>query len=97
VPRNQIVGLLGETALLLPALLRAAVIANEQAKYILALLQMAAANADNRRQQRRPCAPSARRARSPTLGSTASLRAARHRDRDWVIVGLGHRMRAGNR
>ncbi|MGE5270038.1 MAG: hypothetical protein ACM3JG_10255 [Thiohalocapsa sp.] len=45
--KTRIIDLLGERTLLLPALLNAAIIANEQAKYILGVLQLAAANADN--------------------------------------------------
>jgi uncharacterized protein Yka (UPF0111/DUF47 family) len=44
--KTRIVDLLGEKALVLPALLDAAIVANEQAKYILGLLQLAAGNAD---------------------------------------------------
>jgi len=44
--KTRIVDLLGEKALVLPALLDGAIIANEQAKYILGLLQLAAGNAD---------------------------------------------------
>ena len=43
----QIIDLLGEKGLLLPAELNAAILANERAKYVLALLQLAAANADS--------------------------------------------------
>jgi uncharacterized protein Yka (UPF0111/DUF47 family) len=46
MPKARILDLLGEKALLLPALVGAAVLANERAKYVLALLQLAAANAD---------------------------------------------------
>lgn len=49
MPKTRILDLLGENALLLPARLSAAIVANEQAKYILGLLQMAAANADSPR------------------------------------------------
>ena len=45
--KTQIIDLLGEKGLLLPAQLNAAILANERAKYVLALLQMAAANADS--------------------------------------------------
>jgi uncharacterized protein Yka (UPF0111/DUF47 family) len=45
--KTQIVDLLGERALVLPALLTAALVANERAKYILTLLQMAAVQAEN--------------------------------------------------
>jgi len=45
--KTRIIDLLGEKGLLLPALLNAAILANERAKYVLALLQMAAANADS--------------------------------------------------
>lgn len=45
--KTQIVDLLGERALVLPALLTAALVANERAKYILSLLQMAASQAEN--------------------------------------------------
>lgn len=45
--KTRIIGSLGEKALLLPALLGEAIIANERAKYILALLQMAASKADS--------------------------------------------------
>jgi len=43
----RIIDVLGEKALLLPALFHAATIANERAKYVLALLQMAVAHADS--------------------------------------------------
>jgi hypothetical protein len=45
--KTRIIDTPGEKALLLPALLNSAIIANEQAKYLMALLQMAAANAEN--------------------------------------------------
>ena len=45
--KTQIIDLLGEKGLLLPAQLNAAILANERAKYVLALLQLAAANADS--------------------------------------------------
>lgn len=45
--KTRTVDLLGEHALVLPALLADALIANERAKYVLALLQRAAAQADN--------------------------------------------------
>ena len=45
--KTQIVDLLGERALVLPALLTAALVANERAKYVLTLLQMAASQAEN--------------------------------------------------
>ena len=45
--KTQIIDLLNEKGLLLPAKLNAAILANERAKYVLALLQMAAANADS--------------------------------------------------
>jgi hypothetical protein len=45
--KTQIVGFLGEQALVLPALLNTALIANERAKYVLTLLQMAASQAEN--------------------------------------------------
>ena len=44
--KTQIVDFLGDTALVLPALLDDAIIGNEQAKYVLSLLQIAANNAD---------------------------------------------------
>jgi hypothetical protein len=47
MPKTRIVELLGEKALLLPALMSAAVTANDQAKYVLGLLQLAAANAES--------------------------------------------------
>jgi len=47
MPKTQIIDLLGEKGLLLPAQLNAAILANERAKYVLALLQLAAANADS--------------------------------------------------
>ena len=40
--KTRIVDLIGEKPLLLPALIRAAVTANDRAKYILGLLQLAA-------------------------------------------------------
>lgn len=45
--KTEIVDFLGERALVLPALLSAALAANERAKYILTLLQMAASQAEN--------------------------------------------------
>ena len=42
--KTEIVDFLGDTELVLPALLDAAIIGNEQAKYILSLLQMAASS-----------------------------------------------------
>jgi uncharacterized protein Yka (UPF0111/DUF47 family) len=45
--KTKIVEFLGERALVLPVLLAAAVAANERAKYILTLLQMAASQADH--------------------------------------------------
>ena len=45
--KTQIVDFLGDKALVLPALLDNAIVANEQAKYVLGLLQIAANNADN--------------------------------------------------
>jgi len=47
VPKTRIVDLLGETALALPGLIDAALVANEQAKFVLALIQMAMGHADN--------------------------------------------------
>jgi len=40
----QIVDFLGDKALVLPALLDAAIIGNEQAKYVLSLFQLAESN-----------------------------------------------------
>ncbi len=45
--KTQIVDFLGEGALVLPALLASALVANERAKYVLTLLQMAASQAEN--------------------------------------------------
>ena len=45
--KTRIVDLLGETALALPGLIDAALVANEQAKFVLALFQMAVGHADN--------------------------------------------------
>jgi hypothetical protein len=42
----QIVGFLGDKALVLPALLDAAIIGNEQAKYVLSIFQLAASNSE---------------------------------------------------
>jgi len=44
--KRGVLGLLGETALTMPFVLCAALAANERAKYVLSLLQMAAAHAD---------------------------------------------------
>jgi uncharacterized protein Yka (UPF0111/DUF47 family) len=44
--KTEIVDFLGDNELVLPALLDAAIIGNEQAKYILSLLQMAASHAE---------------------------------------------------
>lgn len=41
--KTQVVDFLGERALVLPTLLAGALVANERAKYVLTLLQMAAA------------------------------------------------------
>ena len=45
--KSRIISLLGEDALALPAALDAALIANERAKYVFSLLQMAASHADD--------------------------------------------------
>lgn len=45
--KTQIVDFLGERALVLPALLNTALVANERAKYVLSLLQLAASQAEN--------------------------------------------------
>ena len=45
--KTRIVDILGETALVLPAVVGGAVAANERAKYVLSLLQVAANHADN--------------------------------------------------
>jgi uncharacterized protein Yka (UPF0111/DUF47 family) len=45
--KTQIVELLGEKALVLPALLNNALVANERAKYVLSLLQMAVGQAEH--------------------------------------------------
>ena len=45
--KTRVVEILGEKGLVLPALLNAAILANERAKYVLALLQVAAGNAEN--------------------------------------------------
>ena len=45
--KSRILDLLGEGALLLPALANAAILANERAKHEFGLPQVAAANADN--------------------------------------------------
>ena len=45
--KTRIVDILGESALVLPAAVQSAVVANERAKYVLALLQMAASHADH--------------------------------------------------
>ncbi|HYM04544.1 MAG TPA: DUF47 family protein [Stellaceae bacterium] len=45
--KTQIVDYLGERALVLPALLSSALVANERAKYVLALLQLAAGQAEH--------------------------------------------------
>jgi uncharacterized protein Yka (UPF0111/DUF47 family) len=45
--KTRVVEMLGEKGLVLPALLNAAILANERAKYVLALLQVAAGNAEN--------------------------------------------------
>src|SRR5579863_7338184 len=44
--KTRIVDALGERALVLPALLTTALVANEQAKYIMTLLQLAASQAE---------------------------------------------------
>src|SRR5689334_22303786 len=46
-PKTRVVDHIGERALVLPALLTAALDANEQAKYVMTLLQLAAAQAEN--------------------------------------------------
>src|SRR5579859_5243668 len=45
--KTDVVDLLGERALVLPTLLASALVANERAKYVLTLLQMAASQAEN--------------------------------------------------
>ena len=45
--KTEIVDFLGERALVMPALLATAIVANERAKYVLTLLQMAASQAEN--------------------------------------------------
>jgi uncharacterized protein Yka (UPF0111/DUF47 family) len=45
--KTQVVDFLGERALVLPSLLAGALVANERAKYVLTLLQMAAGQAEN--------------------------------------------------
>ncbi len=45
--KTEIVDFLGERALVLPALLATALVANERAKYVLTMLQMAASQAEN--------------------------------------------------
>jgi uncharacterized protein Yka (UPF0111/DUF47 family) len=45
--KNRIIDVLGERRLLLPSLLNAALVANDRAKYLLTLLQMAKAHADS--------------------------------------------------
>src|SRR5579872_172220 len=45
--KTQVVDFLGERALVLPTLLAGALVANERAKYVLTLLQMAAGQAEN--------------------------------------------------
>lgn len=45
--KTQVVDFLGERALVLPTLLASAFVANERAKYVLGLLQMAAGQAEN--------------------------------------------------
>ena len=45
--KTHIVELLGEKALVLPALLNNALVANERVKYVLSLLQMAVGQAEN--------------------------------------------------
>jgi hypothetical protein len=45
--KTGILGFIGEKGLPLPAQLNAAIVANERAKYVLGVLQLAAANADN--------------------------------------------------
>lgn len=47
MPKSQIVGELGEQALLLPALVNEGLVANDQAKYLMTLLQAAREHADH--------------------------------------------------
>jgi uncharacterized protein Yka (UPF0111/DUF47 family) len=60
--KTQIVDFLGEKALVLPALLDEATIANERAKYVLSLLQIAANNAENPQEAAAPSLRSEREA-----------------------------------
>jgi uncharacterized protein Yka (UPF0111/DUF47 family) len=60
--KTQIVDFLGGKALVLPALLDEAITANERAKYVLSLLQMAANTADNLQEAAAPTLRSEREA-----------------------------------
>jgi hypothetical protein len=78
--KTEIIDALGVRPLLMPTLLNDAVAANERAKYLLTLLQVAAANADDPKSDAPPSAPTARRVGSPKRTWTASSRAASHSD-----------------
>ena len=60
--KTQIIDFLGDKALVLPALLDEAITANERAKYVLSLLQMAANTADNPQEAAAPTLRSEREA-----------------------------------
>ena len=75
--KTQIVEFLGDKALVLPALLEAAIIGNEQAKYVLSLLQMAVSYAECPREAAPPSLRSDREAcRIPDWRSIAAWRKA---------------------
>jgi hypothetical protein len=60
--KTQIVEFLGDKALVLPALLDAAIVGNERAKYVLSLLQMAASYAEHQQEGNAPSLRSDREA-----------------------------------
>jgi hypothetical protein len=72
--KTQIVDFLGDKALVLPALLDAAIVANDRAKYVLSLLQLAASYMQSirKKEAHRLCGASARPAVSPMPASIAA-------------------------
>jgi len=52
--KTQIVDFLGDKALVLPALLNAAIVGNERAKYVLSLCQMAASHSGHPEEEDAP-------------------------------------------
>jgi len=83
MPKSQIVGELGEQALLLPALVNEGLVANDQAKYLMTLLQAAREHADHPHRE----APDLKRERLAVGETDAELDA---------VVSRSHREEAGS-